>query len=273
MSEFEKEYYENENFWKSEVFGDFDKKRIIETASFIPHDVEQLLDVGCGNGLFCNYLVNERSNIKITGLDRSETALKYLKTQKILGDITHIPFEDKTVQCITCLEVLEHLTIEDYAQALNELARVSSSYIILSVPFNENLEKNLTQCPKCKTIFNLDLHLRSFTKNDLKELFLKQGFECISLKTFGLRKKLLGSQFIRRIIKININKGFDSPICPICGFKNEEFNIDQERHSIPDARIFRSYTLKIINSFWPKVRAADYWIIALYKIREINISG
>ena len=272
MNEFEKEYYENENFWKSEAFGDFDKNRIIETVSFIPQDVNQLLDVGCGNGIFCNYLLDERNNIKITGLDRSETALKYLRTEKILGDITHIPFEDGKFQCITCLEVLEHLTIGDYTKALSELARVSGSYIILSIPYNENLEKNLTQCPQCKTSFNLDLHLRSFTKNDLEELLLHQGFECISLKTFGIRKKLLGSTFLRKIVKPRINKGFNSPICPICGFKNEEFKIELERNIVNKTESFRSFVMNAINLLWPKIKADDYWIIALYRKREIHIS-
>lgn len=272
MNEFEKEYYENENFWKSEAFGDFDKNRIVETVSFIPREVNQLLDVGCGNGVFCNYLAIERNNIEITGLDRSETALKYLKTAKILGDITHIPFSDGKFQCVTCLEVLEHLTIEDYAKAIDELARVSSRYIILSVPYNENLEKNLTQCPKCKTAFNLDLHLRSFNKNDLEALLLHQDFECITLKTFGNRKKLIGSQLFRKIVKLNINRGFNSPICPICGFKNEEFHIEREGNVVPKTKSFISFIMNAINLFWPKINADDYWIIALYRKGNIHIS-
>ena len=272
MNKFEKEYYENKNFWKSEAFGDPDKNRIKETVLFIPHDVEQLLDVGCGNGLFCNYLLTERNNLKITGLDRSETALKYLRTEKVLGDITHIPFGDGNFQCITCLQVLEHLTIEDYKKAISELTRVSSKYVIISVPYKEKIEKNLTQCPQCKTIFNLDLHLRNFTKNDLTELLLPHGFDCISLKTFGIKKKLLGSQFFRKIVKLKINRGFNSPICPICGFKNEEFITNLARNVIPQRKNAKSFVMNAINLLWPKIKTNDYWIIALYRKSENLVS-
>lgn len=47
-------------------------------------------------------------------------------------DLHHLPFPDNTFPLVICLEVLEHLP--DSTVGLRELARVSSEYILMSVP-------------------------------------------------------------------------------------------------------------------------------------------
>jgi hypothetical protein len=49
--DFEKEYYEFEEFWGGEVLQDeANKARIDLTINSIPGDVESVADIGCGNG-------------------------------------------------------------------------------------------------------------------------------------------------------------------------------------------------------------------------------
>ena len=54
-----------------------------EAISLIPPDVNSILDIGCGEGTFLSML----NNYFTVGLDISRTALKYVRTHKILGNI------------------------------------------------------------------------------------------------------------------------------------------------------------------------------------------
>ena len=52
----EQKSYEIDDLWRHEHITDIDKKRIESLAGIIPEDVKSVLDVGCGNGIFINYL-------------------------------------------------------------------------------------------------------------------------------------------------------------------------------------------------------------------------
>lgn len=81
-----------------------------------------VLDVGCGEGFVARAL-----DLPMIGLDyRSEAR------PAVLGDAAHLPVRDKAIRVVMCLEVLEHLP-EPWV-AIEELKRVCSGYLILSVP-------------------------------------------------------------------------------------------------------------------------------------------
>ncbi len=133
MNNFEKEYYESERFWEGEALQDEGNiKRIKETASLIPPDTTSLVDIGCGNGVFVNYLQKEIPNLNLFAIDRSKSALKYVKTENKEGDIADIPLPDNSFDCVTCLEVIEHLPVGVFQKALSELVRISNKYVIIS---------------------------------------------------------------------------------------------------------------------------------------------
>jgi ubiquinone/menaquinone biosynthesis C-methylase UbiE len=196
MSDFEKKYYESDAFWQAGMLADgANAIRMEKTMQLIPAEVKSLADIGCGNGLFGNMVQQQRRPIGIMAIDRSEQALRYVQTEKKVGDVLDIPLADRSYDCVTCLQVLEHIPVNTYKKALSELARVSAKYIIVSVPFNEDREKNFTQCPQCKTIFNSDLHLRSYTEKNIDELFTEWNFSCVQQHIINLnpllRKKSL----------------------------------------------------------------------------------
>src|SRR5688572_1928727 len=144
MNQIEKEYYEDENLWSGNMLQDpGNRERIKITSELIPSDVKSILDVGCGNGIFLNYLFDTRGDsINLTGVDRSRTALQFVRTKKVEGDILNLEFKNESFDCVSALEVIEHLPVNDFGKALSELARVSKRYIIISVPYAENLEDN-----------------------------------------------------------------------------------------------------------------------------------
>jgi ubiquinone/menaquinone biosynthesis C-methylase UbiE len=270
MSEFERKYYENEAFWVEEALSDsLNTIRVKETAAFIPQDVTSLLDVGCGNGIFTNLVAAQRPNIKVVGFDRSEEALKYIKTDKLQGDITNIPAADNTFDCITCLEVIEHLPLPTYKKAMEEIARVTKKYAIISVPYKEKQGFGMTQCPHCKTIFNREMHLNWFDDNTMQTLFKNTALTFVKSFTTVNNRPPLGYSIIEKYHLSNHNvKEFTSPICPVCGYEKPEFETatTQRVKSDNKNKPLKQRIKDAVKKVWPKGKEVPgFWIIALYE--------
>lgn len=273
MSEFEKLYYEDEGFWEGEMLHDAENQmRIERTAALIPAGVSSLADIGCGNGVFVNYLKEHKPELELMAVDRSQTALKYVNTPKMSGDVADIPLQDNSFDCVTCLEVVEHLPIGVYEKAFSELARIAKKYIIISVPYMENLEERHNQCPSCKTIFNHDLHLRSFGDETMKQLLISHGYECVSIEHLGESVTYKGHHTFRKLFYKEQFKQWNSPICPLCGFteKKKPAAVTQEKilKQAEKPSALKSSVVPILSSIpkllWPK-KKRYYWVMALYR--------
>lgn len=83
---------------------------------------QDVLEVGCGEGFVARAL-----DLPTIGLDRRPEA-----RPAVLADAARLPIRDKAVPIVLCLEVLEHLP-EPWI-ALEEMRRVCSGHLILSVP-------------------------------------------------------------------------------------------------------------------------------------------
>jgi ubiquinone/menaquinone biosynthesis C-methylase UbiE len=275
MSDFEKQYYESPSFWEgSALLDEGNKIRIEETIRSIPLDVINLADIGCGNGVFISKLMDLKPNIITTGLDRSHQALKYVKGEKKVGEITNLPFESNSFDCVSCLEVIEHLNVNDFKVALNELSRISRKYIIIGVPFEEKIQYNKVCCPKCNSTFNRDLHLQSFNIEKLENLFANKNFKMIKFQNVVKSNEIIGlSLFIKFKNIFSKNESiFESPICIICGYKNDSFKLDVNNIkflensilNLSDKYIFNKIK-EFIKRILPTQEKNGYWAICLYE--------
>lgn len=271
IESFEKAYYESPEFWKDEVIFDLDNKaRIEETINLIPKDVEKLIDIGCGNGIFVNTLKDRVKGLKIVATDRSTEALKQVRVESFLSDIKEIPIQEKSFDCVCCLQVLEHIPYDSYEQAVKELARISKKYILISVPYMEKTNKNVTTCPKCNSTFNVDLHLRSYDDKILEFLFEKYGFYLVQKKnTIKVHRYYGYSTYIKlRTLFSKMSKKditFRSPICPVCGYSNLGFNKKTQSPIQSKKPTVISKLKEKIKSFLPQYEVPGYWMICLYR--------
>jgi ubiquinone/menaquinone biosynthesis C-methylase UbiE len=269
---FEKEYYEDPSFWSGAMIEDeANKIRINSTINLIPNDVTSILDVGCGNGKFLKEISNMNKNIKLIGVDRSEEALGHVNAEKVVAEINDLPFKSETIDCVSCLEVLEHIHDPYYNNALKELARVSKKYVLIGVPFNENLQLASTKCPVCSATFNRDLHMRTYTEEFLKNMMTEHGYKLIELKNVVKSTELIGIRSILKFKNLFTKKKetiFQSPICIVCGYKNLNFDASKyliESDSKGNLEVTNKGLKSLIKSIWPKKETPGYWAIALYE--------
>lgn len=96
----------------------------------------RILEVGVGEGHVSERAAAEHPNSWLVGIDLPHPGLSQRWSQRgvngVFADVVHLPFEDAAFDLVLAIEVLEHLP--DPAGALEEIARVASGSVILSVP-------------------------------------------------------------------------------------------------------------------------------------------
>jgi len=266
----EKDYYENEAFWTEDVFtaNKEEVERLNKISELLPHDVENLLDVGTGNGVFLKFLENNDSQINKTGLERSKVAIKnkVCKSRIEEGTADDLRFPDKSFDLITSLEVIEHLPFSVYEKTLDEFQRVSSKYIVISVPYNETTR--LIECNYCSCKFSPFFHLRTFDEEKMTNLFSE--FKLKKLTKIGAYTDYFFWNNLKGLWYKKI-KGNKTPMpphaeCPQCGF-NDKTNKGKIEINYLESRSEESKTnsyLEKIRSFTPKL--TNYrWICGVYE--------
>lgn len=91
----------------------------------------KILEVGIGNKTISNYL--KQFGFDVTTCDHAD----YLEPDYV-ADIRELPFSDNEFGLILACEILEHIPFSDVGKALSELCRVTSKYVVISVPYSSS---------------------------------------------------------------------------------------------------------------------------------------
>lgn len=96
-----------------------------------------MLDVGCAYGYITKFVKGMSY-----GIDISHFAITQRRTSDrvFLASSTHIPFKENTFEFVSCLDILEHLQIEDIMRTFQEIDRVGKKWLFFSVPLPDSQE-------------------------------------------------------------------------------------------------------------------------------------
>ena len=201
-------YYDQRHIWEKPKTLE-EVERLSCVISIIPCNIKKILDAGCGDGRICNNLTSPFT----VGLDLSLEPLKQCVKLKLRGSVTNLPFQDKMFDCIILGEILEHLDDDSLIKAIGEVERVTCEWIIISVPYEENLNERICMCPKCGTEFHGYYHQRSFNLKFIKKVF--NNFIVSAINYSGLyftHNKLL----IKLLKVLGYHYHYNEAICPNC---------------------------------------------------------
>jgi 2-polyprenyl-3-methyl-5-hydroxy-6-metoxy-1,4-benzoquinol methylase len=186
---------------------------------------QQILDVGCGNGLFGHYF--KTKNNTITGVDASEYALNSAENRgyneiHLVSDFCseQLPFKDDSYDFVICKDVMEHLL--DPVFLLKEIKRVvkKDGLVFINVP------NHFSFFYRIKFLFtnNIDTqnffpsshewdypHIRFFTFEGIKELCLSQGFEYITHYSNHFTSYIPKTHIVPPIRKLQDNLAYRYP--------------------------------------------------------------
>ena len=234
--------------------------RIQATKELIPHEVKSILDVGCGDGRVTGGFQNTQR--KVFGVDYAFSSVKSLGQSGVCASSAKLPFPDNSFDMVLCCEVLEHLPEELMVATAQEMERIARKYILVSVPYKENLRRRLTKCQKCHTVFHAWGHLRSISEEGLDSLFSS----CISEQTkfYGKRPPYYNSLILYyyQIYGDRWGEFHETSICPQCG------NTQYIPTRVP--RNLYSVVCGGINLVLSKIIPvpSKNWILKLYSVRS-----
>ena len=244
-----RDYYEQDGIRSADISAE---ERISMVLNIFPQGVHSVLDVGCGDGTLISLLGTKYSK---AGLDISYNALQRAKDiQRVQASVGAIPLLKNSFDLVLCTEVIEHLGRNEYESTVKEIQRIAKRYIIVSVPYLEDLASKETRCPNCKYIYHIHLHLRDFNLDLLSKLFTN-----FSLKTFQyslVHEKFFPGWALKLRRKFGGRYEWDKNLlCPRCGQKNHD----------PPQRSLISVTTGLMAECFGK--KTPKWIACLYEKR------
>lgn len=101
--------------------------RLKEILSPMLEESAEILDLGCGDGKIDSYILEERKDIKIKGIDVLVRPDTYIDVMEYDGKT--IPYEDNSFDTVMTIDVLHHT--DNPMEIVKEMTRVSSKYIVI----------------------------------------------------------------------------------------------------------------------------------------------
>lgn len=193
---------------------------IFDTASSALKKGNRILDVGCGDGHFALHIKDKFK--KIYGAEIAKEVALIARKQEVLTSVmdlnSSLSYKDNKFDAVTCLDVVEHLLDPGYL--IEEIYRVlrPGGQLVLTTPNIRNFRNLYTLI--FKGIFPQTSpdtfvwgggHLHFFTREDIKNIFKKAGFNRI--KCFINHGQFLLSKK-RKVVRLLIGeKSFGEWFC------------------------------------------------------------
>jgi SAM-dependent methyltransferase len=140
-----------------------------DLIQLIPSCGGKALDVGARDGYF-SVLLAERFE-SVTALDLEKPSIQHSRITCVKGDITELAFSDNSFDLMLCAEVLEHIPEKLLAKACDELSRVTRKYLLIGVPYKQDIRVGRTTCRSCGKKNPPWGHVNTFDKDRLQRLF------------------------------------------------------------------------------------------------------
>jgi SAM-dependent methyltransferase len=135
----------------------------------------RVLDVGCGPG-FLMYFLHELG-VAVDGIDFSpssqDLAPPEVADRIVIGSVADPQVPERSYDLVICREVVEHLTVLQVRQTVEQLCRASSRFVYLTTRFHPSPASFLD----FTTQFDVDpSHITLLNKDFLRVLFVLEGF-------------------------------------------------------------------------------------------------
>lgn len=208
-----------------------EERRVRETIiREIPHNVNLILDVGCGSGWVAKEFLGK--NKKVISLDISKknpSIVKQLYQSQnhlpLVADSFKLPFHSESVDCVIASEIIEHVI--DPKEFLRELFRVvkKGGKVVISTPYKEKIRYVL--CVYCNKKTPVNAHLHSFDEIILKGLLEEIGAQKFYRIIFGNKALIfLRTHVILKFLPLSIwqaidwlaNKIYNKPLHIVCSY-------------------------------------------------------
>lgn len=146
---------------------DNERARTADLLRLLPRDRRTVLDIGAREGHFARLMTDHFE--RVTALDIQIPRFRFPRVTALAGDVTRLPFQSDSFDCVLCAEVLEH--VPDLRRACSEIVRVARHEIVIGVPYRQDTRVGRTTCARCGKPNPPWGHINRFTEQRLVDLF------------------------------------------------------------------------------------------------------
>jgi len=124
-------FYNNLDTISRHRLTDLNQKSLELILKNVSQNVQNMIDVGCGNGYLLKKIKQNFPHVSLFGFDVKDSELNEAYAYQ-KGRIENLPYADKSFDMVTCSHVLEHIL--DFRLALKELKRITRKKLIIVIP-------------------------------------------------------------------------------------------------------------------------------------------
>lgn len=124
-----------------------ERERVEGLMGMIPERGARALDVGARDGFLSVQLTSRFT--EVTALDLSRPDISHPGVTCVESDASAMPFEDGRFDLVLCSEVLEHIPSPVLERACAEIVRVARKWVLIGVPFQQDIRLGRTTCRAC----------------------------------------------------------------------------------------------------------------------------
>lgn len=181
-------------------------RALAEIEKFYTNKNIEILDVGCGFGETMQLFFDQ--GYKVSGLDPSSEAVQKSRTLlpsceiKLVFEDIEWEYEDNSFDVVIILDVLEHVSSEQFVAEQIERVLKPGGLLIVTVPY-KGLSAVLDPANISQYLLKKGSHHKHFSLPELKGLFPEHIFEFVSTEKRGI-----GLSQLARLLSYPFRKAF-----------------------------------------------------------------
>jgi hypothetical protein len=153
-------------------------ERVDHLMGLIPDGLQLALDIGARDGHLSHAIAQKVPEVIALDLECPQFSCPRVRCVK--GDATDLQFEASSIDLVFCAEVLEHIPGKALDAACAEMARVARQYVVIGVPYMQDLRQGKTTCYSCGGVNPPWGHVNSFDEQRLAALFPSLHIKAVS---------------------------------------------------------------------------------------------
>lgn len=176
--------YQREQYLKGGIgrwYWDYRDNEILKSI----RDEEIIVDIGCGEGILMEKIIQRLPDVKVFGVDPSPENVSICKKHGLeiyAGSVYELPLDNESVDSVLFIEVIEHLDHEGLA--IKEIIRVlkRNGTLILLFPHDRVFKLARLLTFKFKEAFYDAGHMKQWNPKAMERLLGSMGFKIILKK-------------------------------------------------------------------------------------------
>jgi hypothetical protein len=160
---------DNEDYLRDYRSTPAERARVADLMRLLPAGLATAIDIGARDGFISKAVAQHVASV--TALDLQCPVVTHSGVTCVEGDATALQFAAGSFDIVVCAEVIEHIPSPALEAACQELGRVAGKYVLIGVPYKQDIRDAQSTCYSCGGVNPPWAHVNTFDEARLAQLF------------------------------------------------------------------------------------------------------